>query len=99
VHIHSKVHLDKQTLLTTQLFTNRAFDEKVYAAKPYAEDGGRDVYNDADGIYDRSLELTLSQEGDEMLGVMTFDVRRASAQPATSRRANSRNAHSTAGTA
>jgi len=43
VHIHTKVHLDKQTLLTTQLFTNRAFDEKVYAAKPYAEDGGRDV--------------------------------------------------------
>ena len=45
-----------------------------HAAKPYAEDGGRDVYNDADGIYDRSLELTLSQEGDD---VRRHDLRRA----------------------
>lgn len=77
VHIHCKVHLDKRTLLTTQLFTNRAFDEKVHAAKPYSADSGRDVFNDGDGIYDRSLELTLSQQGADVLGVMTFDVSRS----------------------
>ena len=76
-HIHCKVHLDKTTLLTTQLFTNREFDDEVHARKPYSEDAGRDTFNDTDGIYDESLEMTLSQEGDGVRGVMTFDVRRA----------------------
>jgi protocatechuate 3,4-dioxygenase beta subunit len=76
-HIHLKVHLDKQTLLTSQLFTNREFDDKVFADPPYAGEGGRDVYNEDDGIYDETLELTLSEDGDGVLGVMTFDVQRA----------------------
>ena len=74
VHIHAKVHLDSRTVLTTQLFTNRTFDERVHAGAPYAEDAGRDVYNEDDGIYAEGLELTLSQDGDDVLGVMTFDV-------------------------
>ena len=77
VHIHCKVHLDKRTLLTTQLFTSREFDVKVHADTPYSEDAGRDTYNDGDAIYDESLELTLSEDGDGVLGVMTFDVRRS----------------------
>ena len=77
VHIHVKVHLDRQTLLTTQLFTNREFDERVFASKPYSEGAGGDTFNDDDPIYDESLEMTLSKEGDGVLGVMTFDVRRA----------------------
>ena len=70
------MHLDKKTLLTTQLFTTRAFDEKVFVARPYSQDSGRDVFNDADSIYDKSLELTLTGGRDGALGVMTFDVRR-----------------------
>lgn len=77
VHIHCKVHLDRTTLLTTQLFTNREFDEKVHAARPYSEDPGRDIYNETDGIYDDALEMTLSDDGDGVLGVMTFNVRRS----------------------
>ena len=77
VHIHARVHLDKRTLLITQLFTNREFDERVFAEKPYSEDAGRDVYNDTDGTYADALELTLSEEEGGVLGVMTFDVRRA----------------------
>lgn len=77
VHIHCKVHLDKATLLTTQLFTTRKYDDKVYASAPYAQGGGRDTYNDADSIYEDGLELSLSDDGDGVLGVMTFDVRRA----------------------
>lgn len=77
VHIHCKVHLDRQTLLTTQLYTNREFDEQVFAAQPYAADSGRDAFNDSDGIYDASLEMTLSERGKGVLGVMTFDVRRS----------------------
>ena len=79
VHIHAKVHLDKQTVLTTQLFTNQEFDEQVHAAAPYSGDSGRDVYNDGDNIYADGLELALSQEdnGGGVLGVMTFDVERS----------------------
>lgn len=77
VHIHVKVHLDRQTLLTTQLFTNREFDERVFAQEPYSGATADDTSNDDDSIYDKSLELTLSEEGDGVLGVMTFDVRRA----------------------
>jgi protocatechuate 3,4-dioxygenase beta subunit len=77
VHIHAKVHLDRQTVLTSQLFTNREFDEKVFAREPYSQDPGRDTYNDSDPIFADSLELSLSDEGDGVLGVMTFDVRRS----------------------
>lgn len=76
-HIHAKVHLDKRTLLTSQLFTNREFDEQVYAAKPYSTDPGRDAFNDSDSFYAEGSELTLSQDGDGVLGLMTFDVRQA----------------------
>jgi protocatechuate 3,4-dioxygenase beta subunit len=77
VHIHAKVHLDKQTALTTQLFTNREFDERVYAREPYASDPGRDTFNDSDGIFEDGLELTLTEEGDGVLGRLTLDVQRA----------------------
>ena len=77
VHIHAKVHLDKQTLLTTQLYFPDDFSDEVYSGAPYAGDGERDSSNDTDGIYDESLTLTLSREDDGVLGLMTFDVRRA----------------------
>jgi len=77
VHIHAKVHLDKQTLLTTQLYFPDDFSDEVYAAEPYASDGERDSSNATDGIYDESLTLTVSREDDGVLGLMTFDVRRA----------------------
>jgi hypothetical protein len=45
-----------------------------YAATPYADHAGRDVYNEDDGIYTDGLQLTLSKRGDGVRGVMTFDV-------------------------
>ncbi len=77
VHIHAKVHLDRRTVLTTQLYFDDAFTEKVHAREPYARAGRRDAFNDTDGIFDESLLLTLSEEDDGVLGLMTFDVRRA----------------------
>lgn len=76
-HIHAKVHLDKTTVLTTQLYFADEVSARVYATGPYARGSDRDTGNAADGIYDRSLELTLSEEGDGWLGLMTIDVRRA----------------------
>ena len=86
VHIHAKVHLDKQTLLTTQLYFPDAFSDEVYTAEPYAGDGERDSSNDTDGIYDESLTLTLSPGGRRR--ARADDVRRAArlSAPVTAQR-------------
>jgi hypothetical protein len=73
VHIHAKVHLDSSTVLTTQLFFDEAITDGVYEQEPYAADG-RDTFNDTDGIFDDSLILTLSEQGDGFLGVIGLDV-------------------------
>jgi protocatechuate 3,4-dioxygenase beta subunit len=77
VHIHVKVHLDAQAVLTTQLYFDDALSDRVYAARPYAARGTRDQANDSDGIFDASLVMTAKADGDGVRGVMTFDVRRA----------------------
>jgi protocatechuate 3,4-dioxygenase beta subunit len=74
VHIHAKVHLDRQTVLTTQLFFDEAVSDAVYAREPYSGHGGRDMTNDQDGIFDPALVMTVKPEGDGYRGLMTFDV-------------------------
>ena len=76
-HIHAKVHLDKRTLLTTQLYTTKAMDDAVHAGRPYSEDPGRDTFNESDVLYAEAGELTLSRDGEAVLGLITLDVRRA----------------------
>jgi protocatechuate 3,4-dioxygenase beta subunit len=77
VHIHAKVHLDRQTVLTTQLYFDDAVSDEVFAADPYAAQGERGRRNDLDGIFDESLLLTLERSGDGYLGLMNLDVSRA----------------------
>jgi protocatechuate 3,4-dioxygenase beta subunit len=74
VHVHAKVHLDRRTVLTTQLFFDDAVTDRVHARAPYGE---RDQRNDSDGIFDDALLLTLSEDGDAVRGVLTFDVQRS----------------------
>ena len=74
VHIHAKVHLDKHTVLTTQLFFAQAVTDEVYAREPYSEHGAPDMSNDQDGIFDSSLVMTVKPDGDGYRGLMTFDV-------------------------
>jgi protocatechuate 3,4-dioxygenase beta subunit len=74
VHIHAKVHIDNQTVLTTQFYFDDEFSTKVFEDETYASAAGRDAFNDSDGIYDPSLELTLSDEPDGSRGLITLDV-------------------------
>jgi protocatechuate 3,4-dioxygenase beta subunit len=74
VHIHAKVHLDRQTVLTTQLYFDEEVSAKVYAREPYASHGQPDQLNRSDGIFDESLVLTLREEDAGYLGLMTVDV-------------------------
>lgn len=74
VHIHAKVHLDKQTVLTTQLFFDEQTQRAVYDGGPYATG---DTGNESDGIFDETLVLATRQQGDSHLGIISFDVNRA----------------------
>jgi protocatechuate 3,4-dioxygenase beta subunit len=77
IHIHAKVHVDSSTVLTTQLYFDDDITAAVYKREPYASRQGRDMNNDSDGIFDERTLLSLSEDGDGYLGVMTFDVESA----------------------
>ena len=77
VHIHAKVHLDRQTVLTTQMYFDDEVSGRVFLEDPYPGESNRDGFNETDGLYRRELELTLSREADGYLGLITLDVARA----------------------
>lgn len=74
VHIHAKVHLDRSTLLTTQLYFDDDVSDEAMTRAPYADRGTRDTENSDDGIFDDGVVLALSDDGDGYLGVITLDV-------------------------
>lgn len=74
VHIHLKVHLDKKTVLTTQLYMDEAVNDAVFATAPYREHTGRDTTNDNDDIFDTSGLLTLQRQGSGYLGVVNLGI-------------------------
>jgi protocatechuate 3,4-dioxygenase beta subunit len=74
VHIHAKVHIDSATALTTQMYFDEAVTDAVYANDPYTEHTGRDTFNDKDGIFEDGLIVTLAEDGDGYVSVMTFGV-------------------------
>jgi protocatechuate 3,4-dioxygenase beta subunit len=63
VHIHAKVHLDKRTVLTTQLFFDDEISQRVFEQKPYSARSGRDTFNNDDTIFDKRLLVTLERDG------------------------------------
>jgi protocatechuate 3,4-dioxygenase beta subunit len=77
VHIHAKVHLDNSRVLTTQLYFDDEFTERIYANAPYSQNAGQETLNSDDSIFDEALLLTLAGDGDGVTGVMTFDVQSA----------------------
>jgi protocatechuate 3,4-dioxygenase beta subunit len=74
VHVHAKVHVDRQTVLTTQFYFGDDVSTKVFKDDAYGSAAGRDSFNDSDGLYDSNLELTLSDEREGYLGLITLDV-------------------------
>lgn len=73
-HIHAKVHLDNAAVLTTQFYFADDFTASVYTRDPYSSDAGRDTFNTNDNIFDDRLLLTLSEDGQGYLGLITLDV-------------------------
>jgi len=77
VHIHAKVHVDNNTVLTTQLTFDDDFTAKVFEREPYSQRAARDTFNVDDGIFDEATLLKLSDAGDGYLGVLALDVEAA----------------------
>jgi protocatechuate 3,4-dioxygenase beta subunit len=78
VHIHTKVHLDANRVLTTQLYFDEAVNAAVFARAPYTARPGRTTFNNDDSLFasggGTSPVLTLSREGDGYLGLITIGV-------------------------
>ena len=62
-------------MLTTQFYFADEVTARVFVDDPYPGESNRDGFNASDGLYDENLELTLSEEGDGYLGLITLDVR------------------------
>jgi protocatechuate 3,4-dioxygenase beta subunit len=75
VHIHFKVHLNRSTVLTSQLYFDERTTDAVYAKAPYTSHTGRRTNNDDDRIFDEKNTLPLTPEGDGYLAVMTIGVK------------------------
>ncbi|HTJ33004.1 MAG TPA: hypothetical protein VL738_07220 [Dactylosporangium sp.] len=72
VHIHVMLHVDGKRVLTSQLMFDEALNTKVFADQPYAKHTGRDTTNDNDTIYQPSMLMKVTADGDGYLGVMAL---------------------------
>lgn len=74
VHIHLKVHVDKKTVLTTQLYFDEAASDEVYKYAPYTSRKGQRTSNLQDGIYDKTGLVTIAPAKGGYLGVLNLGV-------------------------
>jgi hypothetical protein len=74
MHIHLKVHIDKKTVLTSQLYVDDDFTDTVYKLSPYSAHPGRDTTNATDFIYDKSGLMTMKTLADGYLGVINIGI-------------------------
>jgi protocatechuate 3,4-dioxygenase beta subunit len=74
VHIHLKLHVDRKTVVTTQLYFDEAVNDAVFATSPYAEHTGRQTRNQDDSIYDPSGLVTVRRTASGHLGVINLGV-------------------------
>ncbi|CAM3148607.1 Secreted intradiol ring-cleavage dioxygenase [Prescottella defluvii] len=75
VHIHLKVHVDKKTILTTQLYFDDALNDEVFSTvSPYTDHTGRDTRNAGDGIFDEAGLMATSRQSDRMLAAINLGI-------------------------
>ena len=75
VHIHLKVHIDRSTVLTTQLYFDDALTDEIFSTvEPYTEHSGRDTRNDTDSIHDPTGTTVTARQGDRVLAAVNVGV-------------------------
>lgn len=76
-HIHTKVHLDNSEVLTSQLYFDDDFTATVYAEnEPYNGRTGQFTFNSNDGIFSPETVMTVTEEDDGYLGLITMTIQR-----------------------
>ena len=74
-HIHGKVHLDRRTVLTTQLYFDDNLTEEIYRAiPPYTARTVRDTRNDTDSIYADVGLVTSQRSADGCLAAINLGL-------------------------
>jgi len=65
VHIHAKVHIDRENVLTTQLYFDDDVTDEVYRHPPYDARPNRDTRNADDTIihYENIIPIEAMEEG------------------------------------
>ena len=74
VHVHVKVHIGNNQVVTSQLFFDETVTRAVYAAGPYAAHTGQDTTNANDGIFAPANLLTPVKDGDGYVAAINLDV-------------------------
>jgi protocatechuate 3,4-dioxygenase beta subunit len=73
-HVHLKAHLNRTTILATQLFFDDAVTDRIYPSPPYSEHPGRDTRNATDAMFTPAGLLTLRRHGDAYLAATNLGV-------------------------
>lgn len=73
-HIHLKVHLSRETVLTSQMYVEDDLATQVYAASPYSDRSGRRTANSDDGFFSDQGILTVRKEGGGYLGLINLGI-------------------------
>ncbi|WP_280417530.1 protocatechuate dioxygenase [Nocardia carnea] len=75
-HIHVKVHIDKKTVLTTQLYFDDDTKKAVYATAPYTDHAGwqENTQNSDDFIFDESGMFAIARQGDGYLAAINLGI-------------------------
>jgi protocatechuate 3,4-dioxygenase beta subunit len=79
VHVHLRLHVDRKTVMTTQLYFDEAVNDAVFATSPYDQHTGRETRNEDDSIYDPSGLVTVRRTASGYLGVINVGVNAAAA--------------------
>jgi protocatechuate 3,4-dioxygenase beta subunit len=74
VHIHAMVHVADSRVLTTQMMFDEKLNDAVFAQAPYAVHTGRDTTNATDTIYQPSMLMKVTEDGDDYLGVILLSA-------------------------
>ncbi|WP_063061150.1 protocatechuate dioxygenase [Nocardia sienata] len=77
-HIHVKVHIDKKTVLTTQLYFDDETKKAVYATAPYTDHPGwaDNTQNSADFVFDESGMFAIGRQDDTYLAAINLGIDR-----------------------
>jgi protocatechuate 3,4-dioxygenase beta subunit len=74
-HVHCKVHIDRRTVLTTQLFVDDTITDEIYlTVPPYRDRPRRDTRNDTDTVYSDVGLMTVQRSADAVLAAINLGL-------------------------